>query len=64
MNKRIIDEEIDLNEELFKRYFKFQRPSGMLMHLNKTNDKEKNNELIILINSGLKDLKEEIKKGV
>ena len=61
LNKRIIDEEIDLNEELFKKYFKFQRPSDMLMYLNKTNDKEKNNELVNMINSGLKDLKEEIK---
>ena len=34
----------------------------MLMQLNKTNDKERNNELVNLINSGLKDLKEEIKK--
>ena len=32
----------------------------MLMYLNKTNDKEKNNELVSLINSGLKDFKEEI----
>ena len=32
------------------------------MLLNKTNDTEKNNKLINLINSGLKDLKEEIKK--
>ena len=34
----------------------------MLTFLYKTNDKEKNNELVSLINSGLKDLKEEIKK--
>ena len=34
----------------------------MLMLLNKTNDKDKNNELVSMINSGLKDLKEEIKK--
>ena len=34
----------------------------MLMYLNKTNDKEKNNELVSLINSGLKDFKEEINK--
>ena len=34
----------------------------MLTYLNKTNDKEKNNELVSLINSGLKDFKEEIKK--
>ena len=62
LNKQIIDEEIDLNEELFNKYFKIQRPSDMLMYLNKTNDKEKNNELVSLINSGLKDLKEEIRK--
>ena len=62
LNKEIIDEETDKNEELFKKYFKFQRPSDMLMYLNKTNDKEKNNELVSLINSGLKVLKEEIKK--
>ena len=62
MNKQIIDEEIDLNEELFKKYFKFQRPSDVFMYLNKTNDKEKNNELVSLINSGLKDFKEEINK--
>ena len=62
LNKRIIDEEIDLNEELFLKNFKFQRPSDMFIYLNKTNDKEKNNELVNLINSGLKDLKEEIKK--
>ena len=58
LNKRIIDEEINLNEQLFNKYFKIQRPSDMLMLLNKTNDKEKNNELVNMINSGLKDLKE------
>ena len=62
LNKWIIDEEIDLNEELFNKYFNFQRPSDMLMYLNKTNDKEKNNELVNVINIGLKDLKEEINK--
>ena len=62
ITKYIIDKEIDLNEELFKKYFKIQKPSDMLMYLNKTNDKEKNNELVNMINSGLKDLKEEIKK--
>ena len=33
----------------------------MLMSLNKTNDKTKNNELVNMINSRLEDLKEEIK---
>ena len=32
------------------------------MYLIKTNDKEKNNELVNVINSELEDLKEEIKK--
>ena len=62
LNKWIVDEEIDLNEELFNKYFKIQRPSDMVMYLNKTNDTEKNNEVANLIKSGLKDLKEEIKK--
>ena len=62
LNKQIIDEETNIIEEDFEKYFNFQRPSDMLMYLNKTNDKEKNNELVSLINSGLKDLKEEIKK--
>ena len=34
----------------------------MFTLLNKTKDKTKNNELMSIINSGLKDLKEEIKK--
>ena len=57
LNKWIIDQETDINEELFKKYFKIQKPSDMLMYLNKTNDKEKNNELVNTINSELKDLK-------
>ena len=62
MIKQITDEETDINDDLFNKYFKFQKPSDMLMLLNKTNDTEKNNKLLNLINSGLKDLKEEIKK--
>ena len=33
--KQIIDEETDINDNLFNKYFKFQRPSDMLMLLNK-----------------------------
>ena len=62
ISKYIVEEEIDLNKELFKKYFNFQRPSDMLMYLNKTNDKDKNNELVNVINSGWKDLEKEIKK--
>ena len=60
--KQIIDEETNINNDLFNKYFKFRRPSDMLALLNKTNDTEKNNKLVGLINRGLKDLKEEIKK--
>ena len=62
ISKCIAEEEIDINEELFKKSFKIQKPSDMFMYLNKTNDKEKNIELVNMINSGLKDLEEEIKK--
>ena len=62
MIKQVIDEETDINDDLFNKYFKIQRLSDMLVLLNKTNDTEKNNKLVSLIDSGLKDLKEEIKK--
>ena len=62
MNEWIIKKGTDINEELFKSYFNFQRPSDVFNFLNKTNDKEKKYELVNVINSGLKDLKEEIKK--
>ena len=45
--KQIIDEETDLNDNFFSKYFKFQKPSDMLMLLNKTNDKLVN---LILVN--------------
>ena len=62
MIKEIIDEEIDINDDLFNKYFSFQRPSDMLMLLNKSNDTEKNNKLVNLIKSGLKDLKRYLKQ--
>ena len=52
LNKRIIDEEIDMNEELFEKYFEIQRTSDMFNYLYWINDKEKNNELVNVINSG------------
>ena len=58
MIKQIIDEETDINVDLLNKYFKFQKPSDMLVLLNKTNDTKKNNKLINLINSGLKDVKD------
>ena len=62
MIKQITDEEKDINDEIFKKYFKVQRPSDMLVFLNQKNDTEGKNQLVNLINSGLKDLKKEIKK--
>ena len=59
LNKHIIDKETNINEEVFKKYFNFQRPSDMVILLNTTKDKTKN-DLVNIINSGLKDLKEEI----
>ena len=37
-------------------------PYSMLKYLYKINDRKKNNELVSVINSGLKDLKKEIKE--
>ena len=65
MIKQITDKEKDINNEVFKKYFKVQMPSDMLAFLNNLflkNDIEMKNQLVNLINSGLKDLKEKIKK--
>ena len=62
MIKQIADEETDISKKLLKKYFKAQRPSDMLVFLNKKHDIEMKNQLVNLINSGLKDLKEKIKK--
>ena len=45
---------------MFKRYFSFQRPSDMLKSVYITNDRKKNNNLVVMIKSGLSDLKKEI----
>ena len=54
--------ETGINKELFKKHFNFQRPSSMLKDIYEINDREKNNKLVSVINSGLKDLKEEIEE--
>ena len=61
-NKWVNKQETDINTELFKKHFKIQRPSDMLNDLYQTNDIEKNNEIVNMINSGLKDLKKELKE--
>ena len=40
-SKYIAEKEIDINKELFKRYFGFQRPSDIFNSLIDTNDIEK-----------------------
>ena len=61
-NEWFIKKEADINSELFMKHFNFQNPSDMLKNLYQINDQEKKNKLVNVINSGLKDLKEEIKK--
>ena len=61
-NEWVNKEEASINTELFKKHFNFQRPSDMFKYLYKTNNKEKNNELVNLINSGLKDFIKESKE--
>ena len=55
-------EDAHVNNELFKKHFNFETPSLMYKVLRKTNDEEKNSELMNIFNSGLEDLKKEIKK--
>ena len=62
LNEWIIEEETSIKRELFKKYFLFQTLSALLKDLYKTNDKEKNNKLVSMISSGLKDLRKEIKE--
>ena len=61
-NKWVNKQETSINKKLFKNYFFFQTPSALLKELYKTDYKEKNKLLVSVVNSGLKDLKEEINK--
>ena len=61
-NKWVNKQETNINKELFKNHFSFQTPSALLKELYKTNDKKKNTLLVSVINSRLKDLREEINK--
>ena len=61
-NEQINKEEKNINNELFKKHFNFQNLSVMLKSLSNINDIEKNNKLVDVIISGLKDLKKEIKE--
>ena len=52
-----LEETIDanVNEEIFQKYFRLQKPSLMYKVLFTLNDKEKNINLVNMFNSGLKD---------
>ena len=56
----ITEEEENINNKLFQKYFKFTRPSLMLKVKN-VEDKDKNNYFVNIIKSDLEDLKDDIK---
>ena len=56
----VIKKETGINKELFKTYFHSRISSELSKDLYKTNDREKNNAIVSLIKSELKDLQEEI----
>ena len=53
--------ETDINLDLFKKHYNFQRPSDMLKTVYNTNDRKKNNGLVNVIKSGLNDFKMKLK---
>ena len=56
-------EKLPINNELFKKHFKLEKPILMHKVLHETkNDKEKNSRLMNIFNSGLEDLEKEIKE--
>ena len=60
-SKYIVEEETDINHDLFKKYFYYDAPIFLVKELYKIKNKEKSNVFVNITNSGLKDLKEEIK---
>ena len=57
----ITEEEEKINNELFEKCFTFTKPSFMLKVLKNQNDKEKSNDFVNVIRSGLTDFKNDIK---
>ena len=62
--EQIINKEgLPINNELFRKHFKLEKPILMYKVLNETNnDKEKNSKLVNIFDSGLEDLEKEIKE--
>ena len=57
----IKDKEKNINNDSFKKYFKYQSPSNMYNSLSDIKNTEKHNTSVNLIKSGLIDLKKDIK---
>ena len=54
-------EKLPINNELFKKHFRLEKPILMYKVLNETkNYKEKNSKLFTMFNNGLEDLEKEI----
>ena len=54
-------EDKQVNNKIFEKYFRLEKPSLMYKVLWTLNDKEKNGNLVNMFNSALKDLKEKLK---
>ena len=52
-------EDEHINQEIFQKYFKIQKPSLKYKVLRKIYDKERNSKLVDMFNSALKDLKKD-----
>ena len=61
-NELINKEDTDINSELFKKHFSFQRPSEILKAVYTTKTRRTNEKLVNVIKTGLSDLKNEIKE--
>ena len=63
LSKYIENDSKGTNHDIFEKYFNFAViPSSLTKQLYKIKNKNKNNELVNLIKSGLSDLKDEIKE--
>ena len=61
LNRQVVEKNKIINKELLKEYFRFQDLISMQIELYKTKNTGKNNKLVNVIKSGLRDFKEEIK---
>ena len=62
INWMIDQEDKQVNQEIFQKYFKIQKPSLMYKVLRTMDDKEKNSNLVNMFSSALGDLQKDAKK--